>query len=503
MKIHIKKSIAFFAFAFASFLGCSRDITTGVLGAKPTASFTVTNVANAYNTYLSQSTSTNTFNWQWQDGSSALVTGMDTFRTYYPEAGSYKVHLLALGSGGYDTVSQIIQVASDDPTVFLPGYDGSKLYLTDPDNNVFFASQKIRWMKPDSTQSIINVDNAESYQTMDGFGFTLTGGSAQLLTNMDATTRTSTLQRLFGLDSNNIGISYLRLSIGASDLNDHVFSYDDMPSGQTDPTLANFNLGPDANTIVPVLKEILTINPNIKIMGSPWSAPTWMKNNGSAIAGSLLPEYYTTYANYFVKYINTMKNAGIVIDAITPQNEPQNANNNPSMLMQSSEEAAFVKVLGPALQQAGLSTKIIVWDHNADNAAYPIAILNDAQAAHFVDGSAFHLYAGDISALSQVHNAYPEKNLYFTEQWVGAPSNLKGDLGWHVENLIIGAPRNWSKNVLEWNLASDPNQNPHTSGGCSNCLGALTSLYAGPLPLKSRPLTTQLSATRGTKLNIS
>ncbi|MGZ3848317.1 MAG: glycoside hydrolase family 30 protein, partial [Flavisolibacter sp.] len=166
---------------------------------------------------------------------------------------------------------------------------------------------------------------------------------------------------------------------------------------------------------------------------------------------------------------------GITIDAITPQNEPLNPNNNPSMVMQAAEERDFIKNnLGPAFAAAGIRTKIITYDHNADRPDYPLTILQDAAAAGFVDGSAFHLYGGPISALSQVHNAFPSKNVYFTEQWVGAPGDFSSNLAWHVENLIIGATRNWSRNVLEWNLASDPNYQPHTDGGCTSCMGALT-----------------------------
>ncbi|HVW61947.1 MAG TPA: glycoside hydrolase family 30 beta sandwich domain-containing protein, partial [Puia sp.] len=160
---------------------------------------------------------------------------------------------------------------------------------------------------------------------------------------------------------------------------------------------------------------------------------------------------------------------------VTPQNEPLNPYNNPSMVMQASEEASFIKNnLGPQFQAAGITTKIICWDHNADVPTYPEAVLGDPGAYAFVDGSAFHLYAGGISALTDVHNAYPSKNIYFTEQWVGGPGNFGGDLAWHVNNLIIGATRNWSRNVLEWNLAADPDYNPHTPGGCSACQGALT-----------------------------
>jgi glucosylceramidase len=170
-----------------------------------------------------------------------------------------------------------------------------------------------------------------------------------------------------------------------------------------------------------------------------------------------------------------MQAQGITIDAISPQNEPLNPNNNPAMVMQPLEEANFIKSsLGPQLKAAGLPTKILVYDHNTDRTDYPLTVLADAAANPYVDGSAFHLYAGNISALTPVHNAYPNKNIYFTEQYTSSTGNFAGDLGWHITNLIIGATKNWSRNVLEWNLASDPNLGPHTNGGCTTCLGAIT-----------------------------
>ena len=170
-----------------------------------------------------------------------------------------------------------------------------------------------------------------------------------------------------------------------------------------------------------------------------------------------------------------MKANGIAIDAVTLQNEPQHGGNNPSMVMSALQQLDFIKNhLGPAFSAATISTKIILWDHNCDNPNYPITILNDATAKAFVDGSAFHLYNGDISALSAVHTAHPDKNLYFTEQWTGANGSFDGDLKWHVKNVIIGSARNWSKVALEWNLASDGGYNPHTPGGCTECKGALT-----------------------------
>ena len=292
---------------------------------------------------------------------------------------------------------------------------------------------------------------------------------------MDASSRSSLLNELFGDAANSIGVSYLRVSIGASDLNNSVFSYDDRPTGQTDNSLLNFSLSQDTLDLIPVLKQILAINPNIKILGSPWSPPVWMKDNGSTIGGSLQPQYYNVYANYFVKYIQQMQVKGIPVNAITVQNEPQNPSNNPSMLMSAIQQANFIKNnLGPAFQAAGIGTKIIIWDHNCDNPNYPISILNDAVAKTFIDGAAFHLYSGDISALSNVHTAHPDKNLYFTEQWTAGSGSFDGDLKWHVKNVIIGSMRNWSKVALEWNLANDPTYGPHTVGGCTECKGAIT-----------------------------
>lgn len=326
-----------------------------------------------------------------------------------------------------------------------------------------------------NTNPTIEIDSTITYQGVDGFGYTLTGGSAYHINRLSASQKSSLLQELFGSSETSIGVSYLRVSIGASDLNAEVFSYDDMPAGQTDVTLANFNLSKDTVDVIPLLKEILLINPNIKLMGSPWSAPVWMKDNGSPVGGSLQPQYYNVYAQYFVKYIQALQAKGIPIDAITPQNEPQHGGNNPSMVMSATQQADFIKNhLGPAFQAASLTTKIIIWDHNCDNPTYPITILNDAVAKQYINGSAFHLYSGNISALSTVRSAHPDKHLYFTEQWTAGSGSFDGDLKWHLRNVIVGSMRNWSRIALEWNLASDGSYNPHTPGGCTECKGALT-----------------------------
>ena len=320
----------------------------------------------------------------------------------------------------------------------------------------------------------IEIDPSKTYQNIDGFGYTLTGGSVEVINQLSASKKEALLQELFGNGENSIGISYLRLSIGASDLNSSVFSYDDLPAGQTDITLSQFSLSKD-QALVDMLKKILTINPNIKIIATPWSPPVWMKDNGSSIGGSLKTEYYGVYAQYFVKYIQEMKKNGITIDAVTPQNEPLHPGNNPSMYMTAEQQRDFIKNnLGPAFQTANLSTKIVVYDHNCDKPEYPLTILADTEASKFVDGSAFHLYAGNILVLNNVHNAYPNKNVYFTEQWTGSTGAFSGDLLWHTKNVVIGSMRNWSKIALEWNLANDASFGPHTPGGCTECKGAIT-----------------------------
>jgi glucosylceramidase len=360
----------------------------------------------------------------------------------------------------------------------VPKATSIQTWLTTADKSSLFKLQDrtIAFSLDSSALPTIVVDTTQRLQEVDGFGFSLTGGSAQLINSLSAANQDSLLRELFLTDDSGIGISFLRISIGASDLDDHVFSYDDLPSGSTDVNLEKFTMVEDQKNLIPVLKKIVALNPDIKVMGSPWSAPAWMKSNGSPKGGLLKQEFYPAYANYFVKYLQAMEKEGIKLHSITIQNEPENPKNNPSMVMTAVEQAVFIRDhLGPAFKTAGLTTKIILFDHNCDNPDYPITVLNDTNARQYVDGSAFHMYLGEITAMSKVHDAHPDKNLYFTEQWTSGDGDFGGDLKWHVENLIVGAMRNWSRTVLEWNLAADPKFNPHTTdGGCDRCLGALT-----------------------------
>ncbi|KQW98641.1 RICIN domain-containing protein [Flavobacterium sp. Root420] len=317
--------------------------------------------------------------------------------------------------------------------------------------------------------STVTVNAGTTYQTMDGFGFTLTEGSCEVISGMAATQQNQLLNDLYN-PTTGLNASVVRISIAASDLSSSSYSYNETAG---DTNMNNFSLnGPDLTYLIPIIKKIKLINPNIKILATPWSAPRWMKTNNSWVGGSLQTQYYAAYARYFVKYFDAMAAQGISIWGITPQNEPENPNNEPSMLMNSTEQKNFINnQLGPQMAAAGYGgIKIIAFDHNCDNTAYPIDVLNNSS---YVDGAAFHLYLGNISAMSTVRNA-TNKNVYFTEQYTGSGGSFSGDFGWHMQNVVIGSANNWSKTVLEWNAANNSGLGPRTPGGCNTCLGAIT-----------------------------
>jgi glucosylceramidase len=327
-----------------------------------------------------------------------------------------------------------------------------------------------------SSWPVIDVDTSARFQTMQGFGAALTGSAAYLFHHkMEGATRNSTLRKLFDR-VDGIGISYLRLSIGASDFSLSEYSLDDIPVNQTDFTLQHFSLARDTEDVVPVMKEILQISPDIKLIGSPWSPPAWMKTNGSMRGGKLKTDCYDVYGDYFVRYIMEMKGKGITLAAITTQNEPLYATAGyPCMDMQATDQLAFIKNnLGPKFQAAGINTKIIIYDHNWDHAEYPISILNDPAAKNYIAGSAFHGYGGDVSSMSSVHYAHPDRELYFTEISGGTwATNFSDNLMWNMSNIFIGAIRNWSTCSLMWNLALDQQGGPHENG-TSTCRGVIT-----------------------------
>jgi len=253
------------------------------------------------------------------------------------------------------------------------------------------------------------------------------------------------------------------------------YSYDDMPIGQTDPTLTNFSISHDTAYIIPLLAQARTINPAVKIVAVPWSPPAWMKTNGSMKGGNMITADFPSFAQYFVKFLQAYQQQGIPIYAISVQNEPLNSTNSyPSELLTATDQSDFIAShLGPALNIAGLTeTKIFGYEHNWDNTGYPETILGSA-AGNFLAGTAFHCYAGDVSAQSTVQTAYPGKGLWFTECSGTVGSNFAGDLVWNSQHLLIGATRNWARSVSLWNLALDQDSGPK-NGGCPDCRGVVT-----------------------------
>lgn len=352
--------------------------------------------------------------------------------------------------------------------------------VTTPDGeNLYSAAPEVAFVDERGDRSVpIIVDGRQSYQEMLGFGFSLTGGSAELLMKMDAAARSRILSELFGQDPGQLNISVVRLTVGASDMNSFVFSYDDMPEGKTDWDLEHFSLSQDLKDVVPVMQEILSIHPDIWVMASPWSAPAWMKEEYDVRGPKLRRECYDVYARYLARYIVEMEKKGIRIDALTIQNEPLNSRNTPSMPWSPEDQKVFIRdCLGPQFEKQGIGTDILLFDHNCDRPDYPLSILEDPKAASYAAGSAFHQYMGDPSAMTQVHQFRPDKDIYFTEQMIvdrsGGP--VTRQIAPSVKRMLIDIPRNWSRTSILWNLAADPEANPHTgNGGCPFCFGAIT-----------------------------
>lgn len=325
-------------------------------------------------------------------------------------------------------------------------------------------------------EPVIAVDEDSSFQEIVGFGASLTDASAWLIQHrLTPAEREALLEDLFGR-AHGIGLSFVRLDMGASDFALRQYSYDDMPAGQIDPALTHFSIDADRAETLPILKRALAINPKLAIMASPWSAPAWMKSSGSMIKGTLLPEAYEPFAQYFRKFIEAYAVEGVPVYAVTVQNEPHfEPGDYPGMRLEPAARARFIgQHLGPLLERARLTTRILDWDHNWDEPNSPLTVLADSAARRYVSGVAWHCYAGDVAAQSVVHNAYPEKDAYFTEcsggEW--AP-RFAENLAWTVRTLIIGSTRHWARGVLLWNLALDERSGPHL-GGCGNCRGVVT-----------------------------
>lgn len=333
--------------------------------------------------------------------------------------------------------------------------------------------RKLRFTSTTGADPVITVDDSRQFQTMDGFGAAMTDSSAWLLEEqLTAAQHREVMRRLFD-PRHGIGVSFVRVPLGASDLAHSHYSYDDMPPGQSDPGLRKFSIEHDRAYILPALRQALKLNPSISVMVTPWSPPGWMKTRDSMIGGQLLTTASSDFALYLTKSVSAYQQASIPVKYLSLQNEPlYETKDNPGTLMLADQQRDLIaKYVGPALRNAGLNTGILAYDHNWDHPEYPETILADPADAQYVPGFAFHCYGGDVSAQGQVHDKYPDKGIWMTECSGGTWQ--KGNLLAGTEKLIIESSREWAKAVVLWGLALDEKNGPN-SGGCATCRGFVT-----------------------------
>ena len=367
------------------------------------------------------------------------------------------------GGGGGST-------SSSSSTSSSPSGPLAKVYLTTIDQaNLVAQKPDVAFDTQTPSGVVITVDPSQRFQAMVGYGAAMTDAAAyNIQQKMNPSQRAALITDLFH-PTNGIGLSFMRLTIGASDFSRTHYSYNDMPAGATDMTLANFSIAPARTDVISAVKAAMIANPDLKLMASPWSAPGWMKTSDSLIGGALKPSAFGVYGDYLVKYLNAMQSEGVPIHYLSLQNEPLfTPSNYPGMSVSNADRAAFIGgFLGPKLSSSGLSTLLLEYDHNWDNTQAPLAVLSDATANPYISGVAWHCYAGDVSAQTTVRNSFPTKDVFFTECTGGnfAP-NWGSNFTWYMRNLVIGAPRHWARGVLMWNLALDENFGPHLGGVC-------------------------------------
>ena len=328
-----------------------------------------------------------------------------------------------------------------------------------------------------SARPQIVVDDTQRFQEIVGFGASLTDSSAWLIQHtLDARQRDALLEELFGREGNGLGLSFSRLTIGASDFSRHHYSLNDTPDGTPDPDLKHFSIDQNRGDVIPVARAMLAINPQLKIMASPWSAPGWMKDSNSLIQGRLLPQYYDAFSRYLLRYVDAYAAEGIPIFALTVQNEPDyEPKDYPGMRLNAPARARLIgDHLGPMIARRGSGPLIFDWDHNWDKPEEPMGVLSDPVAGNYVDAVAWHCYGGDVAAQSPVHDAFPDKDAYMTECSGGDWEPVRsGGLPLQMKNIIIRSMRHWARGALVWNLALDENNGPY-AGGCHTCRGVVT-----------------------------
>lgn len=353
----------------------------------------------------------------------------------------------------------------------------ARMWVTSADETLKLKEQPLQGaLGRASGSEDIAIDTSKHFQKMHGFGAAMTDASALVLSELPKDKRRAIMAELFGRANGGLGLSFTRLTVGASDFSTSDYSYDDTAGNVPDPQLKSFSIEPAKKYVLPRMREALAINPHLLVMISPWSAPAWMKTTRSLIKGHLVPEYYPAFANYLARTVQAFGREGVPVAMVTIQNEPNfEPDNYPGERVDPAERAEIIgRHVGPTFRSLGLRTKILDWDHNWDHPEMPLGVLKDPVARSYVSGVAWHCYEGDVSAQGPVHDAYPDKDAWLTECSGGNWSPKFAEvLGWMTDQLIIGASNNWSRGTLLWNLALDPEHGPHT-GGCSDCRGVVT-----------------------------
>ncbi|WP_256787858.1 GDSL-type esterase/lipase family protein [Frankia sp. AvcI1] len=373
-------------------------------------------------------------------------------------------------------VSIVLGVVGPDPdpsaSVWLTSADGAHRLDRQPDVRLLPSTG------PATGQGVLRVEPDRRFQVMEGVGAALTDSSTYLIdTRLSPPERRRLMRSLFDRDAG-AGLSFLRQPIGASDFSRTAVTYDDVPAGQRDPRLRRFSVARDEEHVLPLLRQARALNPELRVMATPWTAPAWMRT-GDTLSGSsggpLRPEDTAAFAAYLAAYARAYADGGVPVDLISPLNEPlAPPGNHPAMPMTAQQEAAVIAALGPALRAAGLSTRIAVSDQNWDFGSYALQVLSDPAAAPWIAGIASHCYGGDPSAQAVLRGQAPTLAQYVTECSSGSWSKGFGDsLRWSAQNMVIGATRNGAATVAYWNVALDETGGPKL-GGCPSCRGLVT-----------------------------
>ena len=371
-----------------------------------------------------------------------------------------------------------------DPTPQKEVTDVS-VWTTTFDKSKDFVKTTSAFGKPNSMSPYVVRFTADKYQSIDGFGLAVTQASCYNLLKMNAEERTRVLTELFS-PTEGAGSSLIRVCIGGSDFSMDEFTWCDSQG------MEHFGVHRlDTEYLFPVLDEIYRINPDVQIIGSPWSSPRWMKMDVDGkgysynkwTSGRLNPKYYSDYGTYFVKWIQAMEQRGYKVLAVTLQNEPLNHGNSMSLYMPWEDQRDFLKVIGPAFRAAGLKTQILLFDHNynydgqGSQKNYPLNIFADAEASQYTTGSAWHNYGGSVSELDKIHSSAPDKGIWFTEASIGTWNydghGFGGQLQEDMREIVFGTLQRYGKGVTLWNMMLDDERKPYRPGGCSTCYGAL------------------------------